>query len=200
MTRIRIVIGSLLACAAVSAASLAGAQVPQKTGALKPLACCDVVSVDARTGVVTAKVIATGATFHFMFGWFDPKLGIGPVDGLGPVDGAKLQPALGFGPIEAQKGAATLHVGQQIWANAHGKVSVNGVTACCGVITKIGPAGMKVGPPQIEYDAHIAGCNAVAASTFPQGGHTCVPLATMTTSGKNPDGSDATYSWTCVCS
>jgi hypothetical protein len=200
MTRSHSVIGSALIWSTL-AVSAAGAQTPLKHAPTPVAPCCSVAAVDARTGVVTARVLASGATFQFMFGWFDPKLGYGPVDGLGPVDGAKLRPALGFGPVDAVKGAATLHVGQAIWANQKGRVSVNGVTACCGVVTKLGSGGgMKVGPPQAEIDAHQPGCDAVAASTFPQGGHHCEPLATMTTSGKNPDGSDATYSWTCVCS
>jgi hypothetical protein len=196
MTRTHLAIGSVLAWSAV-----AGAQAPLRQAPHTGTPCCAVVAIDARTGVVTAKVLATGATFQFMFGWFDPKLGLGPVDGLGPIDAAKLQPALGFGPVGALKGAATLHVGAQVWANAKGRVSVNGVTACCGVVKRLGSGpAIKVGPPQAEYDAHVAECDAVAASTFPQGGHLCQPLATMTMSGKNPDGSDATYSWTCVCS
>ena len=186
MTRTRFAIGSVLLWSAVTAGS-GNAQAPLKHAPPMAIACCAVAAVDARTGVVTAKVLATGATFQFMFGWYDPKLGIGPVDGLGPVD--------------ALKGAATLHVGQQLWANAKGRVSVNGIAACCGVVKKLrsGPA-IKEGPPQIEYDAHVPGCDAVAASTFPQGGHSCKPLATMTKSGTNPDGSDATWSWTCICS
>jgi hypothetical protein len=201
MGRSRFAAASLLVLGALVSAPTANAQTPAKPATVVDTHCCVIVAINARTGVATAKVLATGATFDFSFGWFDPALGIGPVDGYGPVDGAKLKPAAGFGPVDGARGAASLHVGQKIWANMKGRISVDGITPCCGVVAKLtSETAHRLSPPDADYNAHVAGCNSVAASTFPQGGHSCVPLATIVSTGKNPDGSDATWSWTCVCS
>jgi hypothetical protein len=201
MDRSRFAAASLLVLGALVSAPTVRAQSLAKPAVAIDTHCCVIVAINARTGVATAKVLATGATFDFSFGWFDPKLGLGPVDGLGPIDAAKLKPAEGFGPIDAVRGASSLHVGQKIWANMKGRVSVDGVTACCGVVAKLGSgSGRRLSPPDADYRAHVDACNSVAASTFPHGGHSCVPLATIVSTGTNPDGSDATWSWTCVCS
>ena len=70
--------------------------------------CCGITAINTKTGVVTAKVLATGKTFQFK------------VDQLGPIDGAKL--------------LNSLKVGQQIYADfkTH-KVSVNGLAPCCNI-------------------------------------------------------------------
>lgn len=137
--------------------------------------CCGVTAIDAKHGVVTAKSI-TGTTFNFKFD---------------------------SGPVPS-----TLKVGQRVWARG-GKVSLNGKQICCSLVTSttLGRAliGAKI-PIKFQasyasdYAAHVGECNQAAQTTFPQGGHTCLPQGTMVSSGTQPDGSDATYSWTCVCS
>lgn len=70
--------------------------------------CCSITAIDAKTGLVTAKVNATGKTFQFK------------VDQPGSVKGVKQ--------------LNSLKVGQQIYADfkTH-TVSVNGFTPCCNI-------------------------------------------------------------------
>ncbi len=155
----------------VAASSSSSAQPSMKP--IEP--CCGVTAIDAKHGVVTAKS-AAGTTFNFKFD---------------------------SGPVPS-----TLKVGQRVWSHG-GKVSLNGVQICCSVVTSatLGRAIIGAKFPinfQASYAsdsaAHVGECNQVAQTSFPQGGHTCVPRGTMTSSGKSSDGSDATYSWTCICS
>jgi hypothetical protein len=140
-----------------------------------PPACCQITAIDTQHGVVTAKPATSGAAFNFKF------------------DSGTLP--------------STLKVGQRVWARG-GKVSLNGVQNCCTIIPSATLGRAIIGKFPINYQAsyssdsaaHVSECNQVAQTSFPQGGHTCVPKGAMVSSGKNPDGSDATYSWTCVCS
>lgn len=140
-----------------------------------PAPCCQITAIDATRGVVSAKPASTGAAFNFKF------------------DSGTLP--------------STLKVGQRVWSRG-GKVSLNGVQNCCTIISSatVGRATITKFPVKFQASyasdsaAHVAECNQVAQTSFPQGGHTCVPRGAMVSSGKSPDGSDATYSWTCVCS
>lgn len=141
-----------------------------------PPACCQVTAIDTKHGIVSAKPANPGATFEFKF------------------DSGSLP--------------STLKVGQRVWSRG-GKVSLNGVQNCCTIISSAAVGRAIIGnkfsiTPQASYAsdsaAHVGECNQVAQTSFPQGGHTCVPRGAMVSSGKSPDGSDATYSWTCVCS
>ena len=107
--------------------------------------CCAIISIDTNTGVVTAKTISTGKTFQFRVtsaapasaatgtSRFGPVTGFIPVDGFGPVDG--FQPVDGYQPVDGAKVFASLKVGQKIWANVDGKVSVNGAQPCCAMVS-----------------------------------------------------------------
>lgn len=161
----------------VLVAGLALATVSIKSSAQPPprRACCQITVINVSTRVVTAKDANTGTAFNFKF------------------DSGSLP--------------ATLKIGQVVWAGG-GKVSLNGVQNCCTIIATTGrgraPLGLKIpGNYQASYAsdsaAHVSECNQVAQTSFPQGGHHCVPRGAMISSGKSPDGSDATYSWTCVC-
>jgi hypothetical protein len=137
--------------------------------------CCQITAIDTNHGVVSAKTADATSTFSFKFD---------------------------SGPIPS-----TLKVGQRVWSRA-GKVSLNGAQNCCTIIPSTilarGVIGIKSRVNhQASYSsdsaAHVRECNQVAQTSFPQGGHACVPKGAMVSSGKSPDGSDATYSWTCSC-
>jgi hypothetical protein len=144
---------TLFALTAVIPATLT-AQVNKTT--LKPIdPCCGITAINKATGVVTAKT-STGKTFQFKIGragpvdafaaktgfgpvdgfqpvdGFGPVYKAGPVDGLGPVDG--IGPIDGIGPVDAAKILAGLKVGQKIWADLSGRVSINNLEPCCGII------------------------------------------------------------------
>lgn len=137
--------------------------------------CCRTTAVDAASGVVTAIRLGTGATFKFKF-----DSGVLP---------------------------STVKVDQWVWGNEV-RVSMTGYPGCCTVL----PASTDPAQPgtrasrgyetaySAESTSHVRGCDQVAQRSFPQGGHKCIPKSTMIASGKNPDGSRATYSWTCTCS
>ena len=140
-----------------------------------PPACCHITAIDGSRGVVTAKPMDTGAAFRFKF------------------DSGSLP--------------GRLKVDQPVWAGG-GKVSLNGTQNCCTIIPAAPNARALLGAKtsssyQTAYSAestsHARECDQVAQRSFPQGGHKCIPKATMISSGKSPDGSHATYSWTCVC-
>lgn len=160
----------------VAGLSLAAASTSSGAQPSVPPACCQITAIDTKHAVVSAKPANPGATFNFKF------------------DSGALP--------------STLKVGQRVWARG-GKVSLNGVQNCCTIITSANLGrGMIGGKFPINYQAsyssestaHVNECNQVAQTSFPQGGHTCVPRGTVVSSGKSPDGSDATYSWTCTCS
>lgn len=141
-----------------------------------PVACCRITSIDAQSGLVAAKQMDTGAPFNFKFD---------------------------SGPVPA-----TLKIDQLVWARG-GKVSLNGTQNCCTIVTSRTAPGFALreknsSSPRTSYaaesTAHAQECDQVAHSSFPSGGHTCVPKGAVISSGKNRDGSDATYSWTCACS
>jgi len=140
-----------------------------------PPACCHIAAIDVVSGIVTAKPIETGAAFKFKFDSGVPN---------------------------------ALKVDQLVWARG-GKVSLNGTTNCCTILPGSSKARGLLGigssrSPEKSYSAestsHVRECDQVALRSSPRGGQKCVPKSTMISSGKNPDGSDATYSWTCVCS
>lgn len=123
----------------------------QVNGKLNPASpCCTIVSIDAATGFVTAKTISTGKTFRFKIGQVGPvdafasKSGFGPLDGFGPVDGFVIKnrvgpvdgigPIDGIGPVDGARLLAGLRVGQKVWANLAGLVSINGAEPCCGIV------------------------------------------------------------------
>jgi hypothetical protein len=152
------------------AASTASSAQPQI-----PVACCRIAAIDVGSSVVTAKPMNTGSAFKFKF-----DSGVLP---------------------------STLKVDQLVWARG-GKVSLNGTQNCCTIIpgaTK--PRGLlEIMVPlshersySAESTSHVRECDEVALRSSPRGGQKCSPKSTMISSGKNPDGSDATYSWTCVC-
>lgn len=120
--------------------------------AARPLAagtpCCAIVSIDAAAGLVTART-ATGKTFRFKIGSAGPvdafasKSGFGAADGfqpvgsfgpvvlrVGPVDALVNR----IGPVDAAKILSSLKVGQKIWADLSGRVSINGLESCCGIV------------------------------------------------------------------
>ncbi len=138
--------------------------------------CCHVTAIDASSGVVNAKPLGTGATFRFKF------------------DSGTVPP--------------TLRVDQFVWVHGE-KASINGSQNCCTILPTIpNPRtllGAKIsGTYKTSYSAEstsrVSECDQVAQRSFPQGGHKCAPKATMISSGKSPDGSEATYNWTCACS
>lgn len=132
-----------------------------------------VTVVNANTGLITAKPIAPGPVFSFKF---DP----------------------GQVPF-------TINIDQKVWRRDE-RVSFNAdYDFCC----TIAPAEASYGRPlrtkpfttyAAESTSHSLECDGVAQRSFPRGGHRCFPKATLISSGKNPDGSGATYSWTCACS
>jgi hypothetical protein len=138
----------LLGAATIAIVASSPAALAQKLAPASP--CCTIVSIDAGTGTVTAKTISTGKTFRFKIGHAGPvdgftaKTGIGPVDGFQPVDGFSIKnrvgpidgvgPVDGIGPVDAGKFLATLKVGQKIWANLAGQVSINNAEPCCGIL------------------------------------------------------------------
>lgn len=137
--------------------------------------CCRVTAIDATSGIVNAKPIGTGATFRFKFD-----------SGAVP---------------------STLRVDQFVWVHGE-KASINGSQNCCTILPTIpNPRtllGTRIsGTYRTSYSAEstsrVSECGQVAQRSFPQGGHRCAPKATMISSGKNPDGSEATYNWTCAC-
>ena len=80
---------------------------PSIVKALSP--CCLITGIDHTTGIVTAKVIATGKMIQFK------------PNGFSPVDGLKLM--------------NSLRIGQPISADmATGKVSVGSSSPCCSII------------------------------------------------------------------
>ena len=140
-----------------------------------PAPCCQITAIDTNSGVVSARTGNATGTFNFKFD---------------------------SGPIPS-----TVKVGQRVWVWG-GKVSLNGVQPCCTIIpsTRLGGGiGTKSrANSRTSYSsdsaAHVHECNQVAQTSFPRGGHTCVPKGAVVSSGKSPDGSDATYRWTCSCS
>jgi hypothetical protein len=160
----------LVLAALVSASTVANAQPSQ------PVACCRVSSIDVESRLVAAKPMTGGATFNFKFD---------------------------AGPIPA-----TLKIDQLVWARG-GKVSLNGTQNCCTIVPSasargLGPRGKGTGTATNSYaaesTARVRECNQAALTSFPRGGHTCTPKGTVISTGKRPDESDATYSWTCACS
>lgn len=151
MFRIRFALHNLSIIALATFASVASAQVGTaaiNTKVAPAAPCCSITAIDAATGIVTAKT-ATGKSFKFQVGKFQPvdgftaKTGIGPIDGIGPVDAFKVNPVgpvdgvvsvNGAGPVDGAKLLSGMRVGQKIWANVAGQVSVNGAEPCCGVI------------------------------------------------------------------
>jgi len=151
--------------------------VPTSTNAQPPAQqpCCHIIAIDGSSGIVTAKPMGTGASFRFKF------------------DSGALPP--------------TLRVDQFVWVHGQ-KVSINGGQNCCTMLPAIPNPGALLGNRisggyktsySAESTSKVTECDQVAQRSFPQGGHKCAPKATMISSGKNPDGSDATYSWTCMC-
>ena len=141
-----------------------------------PPPCCRITAIDASSGVVTAKPIDTNSAFRFRFD-------------SGAIPG-------------------TLKIDQFVWSREQ-KVSLNGTQNCCTIILTDQKArsllGTKVSSSHVtsyavDSTSHVGECDQVALRSFPQGGHKCIPQSTMISSGKNPDGSNATYGWTCVCS
>jgi hypothetical protein len=137
--------------------------------------CCQVTAIHVEQGVVTAKTPNAEISFNFKFD---------------------------SGAIPS-----TLKVGQRVWLRGD-KVSLNGAQNCCTIIpsTTSGRPDIGVGSrvnSRASYSsdstAHARECNQAAQTSFPQGGHTCVPRGAIISSGKSPDGSDATYRWTCTC-
>jgi hypothetical protein len=161
----------------VAGLSLVGASSSARAQpSMKPFdPCCGITAIDVKHGVVTAKSTSTGTTFNFRF--------------------------------DSGRVPSTLKVGQRVWSRG-GKVSLNGADPCCTVVTSTTLGRAIITKLPIGYQAsyasdsaaHVGECNQVAQTSFPQGGHTCVPRGAMVSSGKSPDGSDATYSWTCICS
>lgn len=157
MNRMRIAAILILALSSSAVATVAAAQVNGKATPGAP--CCTIVSINAGTGLVTART-TTGKTFRFTirsagpvdafaaksgFGRVDgfqpvngfsvrnrvgPIDGVGPVDGIGPVDAGPN----GVGPVDAGKLLGSLRVGQKIFANLAGQVSINGVAPCCTIV------------------------------------------------------------------
>ena len=136
--------------------------------------CCQITAIDVEHVTVTARTANAESTFKFKFD---------------------------SGPIPS-----TVKVGQRVWSRG-GKVSLNGVQNCCTIISST-LGGRVIGNKtrlnsQASYSsdsaAHVRECNQVSQTSFPQGGHTCLPKGAMVSSGKSPDGSDATYRWTCSC-
>lgn len=160
----------LVACLVlVAVAKSAGAQPAM------PAPCCQITAIDTNSGVVSARTGDATSTFVFKFD---------------------------SGPIPS-----TVKVGQRIWARG-GKVSLNGADPCCTIIPSTtlgrGTIGIKSRTnSRTSYSsdsaAHVRECNQAAQTSFPRGGHTCVPKGAVISSGKSSDGSDATYSWTCSC-
>lgn len=195
---------ALIALAALALPS--AAQPVLRTGTAKPGApCCSITAIDAKTGAVTARTLSTGKTFQFRAD-VAPASGFSTTFGFQPVDGftsaASFGP-VGFQPVDGARLLGALQIGQKIWADLNGRVSLNGSEPCCGIVARIIPLGTRLITPQFSYasdsTAHVGECNDLAASSMPAG-HKCVPQGTMISSGTKPDGSDATYSWTCVCS
>ena len=130
-------------------ASAQGGTLADKTKVAPSEPCCSITAINPATGIVTAKTI-TGKTFQFRVGNFQPvdgfaaKTGIGPIDGfapaggfgslnpVGPVDG--IGPVVGAGPVDAAKFLSALSLGQKVWANLAGQVSVNRQSPCCTII------------------------------------------------------------------
>ena len=138
--------------------------------------CCRVESIDTQAGLVTAKPIQSGAAFNFKFD---------------------------SGPIPSN-----LQIHQFVWARG-GKVSLTGTQNCCTIVPSASTFGAPVRGNAVgshstsyaaESTARVRECDQAAVTSFPRGGHTCTPKGTVISSGKKPDGSDATYSWTCACS
>lgn len=137
--------------------------------------CCQITAIDVEHGIVTASTANAEGTFNFKF--------------------------------DSGGVPSTLKVGQRVWARA-GKVSLNGSQNCCTIIPSTILGGRIIGnKSRINYQAsyssdsaaHVRECKQVAQTSFPQGGHSCVPRGALISSGKSPDGSDATYRWTCSC-
>lgn len=104
--------------------------------------CCSITGVDARTGLVTAKLLATGVTFQFRFG----KVGTSPVDGatagnfqpvenLQGFDPAKVGRPLPIGPVDAVREVSALKIGQLVWADGAGRVGLKPGVPCCSVVS-----------------------------------------------------------------
>ena len=138
MSRIRLGQSFALILAAVFVVSMVSA------AQVNSAPCCAIISIDTNTGIVTAKTLSTGKTFQFRVtsaapanaatgtSRFGPVTGFSPVDGFGPVDG--FQP-VDAQPVDGAKAFASLKVGQKIWANVDGKVSVNGGQPCCSMVS-----------------------------------------------------------------
>lgn len=60
--------------------------------------------------------------------------------------------------------------------------------------------GSKLQTYSSDSAMHVRECDRVAKMSFPDGGHICLPKGTLISSGKRPDGADATHSWRCACS
>jgi hypothetical protein len=140
-----------------------------------PPACCHITVIDTSRGVVSATIDDATGTFSFKFD---------------------------SGTIPS-----TLKVGQHAWLRGD-KVSLDGTQNCCTIVpsTTSGPRVIGIRSrvnSQASYSsdsaAHARECDQVAQTSFPQGGHTCMPRGALVSSGKSPDGSEATYRWTCSC-
>lgn len=126
-----------------AASSTSSAQVNRASAGKAPATpCCSITAIDASTGIVTART-TTGKSFQFKIGQAGPvdafaaRTGLGPVDAFGPVDtyipvdGIKANPV---GPVDAAKLLGSLKIGQKVWADMSGRVSLNGAEACCGAV------------------------------------------------------------------
>jgi len=136
-----------------------------------------VTAVNANTGIITAQPVGAGPTFYFKW-----ELGAVP---------------------------ATVTVDHLVWRRNE-KVSLNAyVSFCCTIVPSqaIGILPLRTNVSTIratsyaaESTARARECDAVAQKGFTRGGHRCTPSGALMSSGKKPDGSGATYSWTCACS
>src|SRR4051812_48963584 len=157
--------------------------------------CCYISAIDHQSGILSAQSTSKIGIVKFRIGTYtQPTNPAG--DPYGPLDFAALTIASNFQPTNEPRVLKELHVGEAVWVSHGGRVSLTGRDPCCGVI------GKSLGGRSYSSDSlnRVAECARVAKTSYPDGGHDCFPKGLLISSGKSPDGSDATYSWTCTCS
>jgi hypothetical protein len=156
--------------------------------------CCFISGIDPQSGALLAQSSSKNGIVKFRTGTYSqPTNPAG--DPYGPLDFTALALASNFQPVNESRILKGLHLGEAVWVSRGGRVSLTGRDPCCGVV------GKSLGGRSYSADstARVAECTRVAKTSYP-GNHDCFPKGSLISSGKRPDGADATYTWNCACS
>src|SRR4051812_37870806 len=186
---------SAITMACIIGAPMVARAQPVVTPGTQPVTtpCCFISRIDLQSGILLAESSSKIGIVKFKIGTYTQP--ISPAgDPYGPLDFAILSLASNFQPTRDPRILKGLHIGQAVWVSPGGRVSVTGRDACCGVI------GKSLGGRSYSDDSltRAPECARVAKTSYPEGGHECFPKGSLISSGKRPDGSDATYSWNCA--